>query len=226
MTGRMPRRAIRPTLLILSVCLSQVALAQGAPGVLDSLRVYLRDFRPEQAETSLLQVVVKAGMDWTAAQNAFAVQFNDPQGRFLEWRGHSLTAGSNVFTTLRAATYEQGSRALLLVNREWCAAGRCQVRNAFAWADGTALQATPETRVIPLLRDQDFYANAVPTCLRGVSLGVSYVPDARALAVNAMAVIPPAAAARCQGAGQSVDGVTVPVRLNWNVPTGTFRRAR
>lgn len=204
----------------------------GRPGnVLAALKLYVSTFKPVPGETSLLAYATREQLDWTAIQNLFQTQVNAPSGQYAEWRGHNATAAGSVFTTLRAATYppqQPGQKALLVVNREWCAGGSCQTRTSFAWISGSGspqtLKLAPEASLIPLLRDQDFYPGQVPACLRGVSLGVSYVPLRSGTSLSALAVIPQGAQQQCAKAGVSTDNLTRPLRLQWHPEVGLFRR--
>ncbi|PNY80407.1 hypothetical protein [Deinococcus koreensis] len=232
------RRLLLSSLTLLSLGASTTALAvpTGPPGappsavtgadseVLAALHLYVASFQPVGGETSLLAYARREALDWTAVQNLWASQFSGGAGRFLEWRGHSQTPGGSVFTTLRAALYGTPGSGLLVVNREWCSAGSCQARTAFAWQDAGGLRAVRDSTVIPLIRDADFYPGDVPECLQGVVLNVSYVPSWQGQTLSATAVLPRASAQRCAATGVSPEAVTRPLRLNWTASVGKFRR--
>ena len=196
------------------------ASPQGA--LLDGLRGHLATFTPVSGEASLLAYARQESLDWTAFQNLFAIQVTGTA--YLDWRGHSVTPTASVFTTLRAATYAADTRTLLVVNREWCSAGSCQTRTAFGWLEPDGLEVVKDTTVIPLLRDADFYSGSVPACLKGVSLGVTYVPARTGGTLSAMAVAPRAAQQACARAGVSPEAVTRPLKLNWTPSVGKFRK--
>lgn len=232
------RRLLLSCLILLSLGTSTTApaaptLAQGVPrldvaapeaGVLAALRQYVGAFQPVAGETSLLAYARRETLDWTAVQNLWANQLSGGAGRFLEWRGHSQTPGGSVFTTLRAALYGTPGGGLLVVNREWCSAGHCQARTAFAWQEGGRLRAVNDATVIPLIRDADFYPGAVPECLKGVVLEVSYVPSWQEQTLSAMAVPPRSSAQLCAASGVSPEAATRPLRLTWTASVGKFRR--
>lgn len=202
---------------------SAPAPASPSSAVLDGLRGHLATFTPVSGETSLLAVARQEALDWTAFQNLFTTQVTG--AAYLDWRGHTATTTASVFTTLRAATYAAGARTLLVVNREWCSAGSCQTRTAFGWLEPGGLEVVKDTTVIPLLRDVDFYPGSVPSCLKGVTLSVTYVPARTGGTLSAMAVAPRAAQQACAKAGITPEAVTRPLNLNWTPGVGKFRKA-
>ncbi|GAA0499900.1 hypothetical protein [Deinococcus depolymerans] len=219
------RRGVLPALLLLT-CAAQAA-APDPLGPLEGLRQFMGSFKPDPAERSLLAYARREQLDWSATQNLFAVQVHDAPNRYLEWRGHSAgTPGSGAgqtFTTVRAATYLRAGQALLVLNREWCAAGRCESRTTFAWQGSGGWKAAPESSVIPAIRDADFGAGALPPCLRGVTLGVQYLPARRGTNLNVLPLVPDGAQRTCESAGVNVITATRPLRLNWTPAVGKFR---
>lgn len=193
--------------------------------VLSAVKLFIQSFQPELGEQSLLAYARTEKLDWAATQNLFKVQVVDERNHFLEWRGHTGSQTGSVFTTLRAATFIK-SRAvsLLVINREWCSAGACQTRNSFHWVENGQLKPEKETTVIPLLRDADFYLGSVPPCLKGVSLGVNYIPARKGANVSALAILPADAAKKCRNAGVSTEKLTRPLNLIWNVSAAKFRK--
>lgn len=221
-TGRVPRAALSFLLLTLA----GFASAQTSPDPLGPLRgvqLFLAAFQPPAAEGSLLATARREALDWTATQNLFAAQVTDGPNRFLDWRGSAVTGGGLVFTTLRAATYPQGSRALLVLNREWCRAGTCQQRTTFGWLDARGLKAAAEADVIQVIRDADFLTGAVPACLRGVTLGVQYVPSRRGPTLAILPVVPDAARRACEAAGVNLTATLRTLRMAWVAGAGKFR---
>lgn len=168
------RRALLPCLLLGGVA---QAAAPDPLGPLEGVRQFMATFTPDPAERSLLAYARRERLDWAATQNLFAAQVHDAPNHYLEWRGHSgLEAAGQTFTVVRAATFLRSGQALLVLTREWCAAGRCESRTTFAWQGPGGWKSVPEGSVIPLIRDADFAAGSVPACLRGVTLGVQYGP--------------------------------------------------
>lgn len=223
-------RALKPTLLpglLPALLLSGVAQA-AAPdplGPLEGVRQFMATFTPDPAERSLLAYAHREQLDWTATQNLFASQLHDAPNHYLEWRGHSaLGAAGPTFTVVRAATFLRAGQALLVLTREWCAAGRCESRTTFAWQGPGGWKSAPEPSVIPLIRDADFAVGTLPACLRGVALGVQYVPARQGTALHALPLVPATAQQRCESAGVNVTTATRALRLNWTPGVGKFRR--
>ncbi|WP_189067637.1 hypothetical protein [Deinococcus radiotolerans] len=219
---RFLRRACPAVLLSLLALASAQAGPQAALGPVRGVQLFLTDFQPPAAEASLLALARREQLSWSATQNLFAVQITDETNHFLDWRGSS-DAGGRVFTTVRAATYGQGRRALLVLNREWCRAGACQQRTTFGWLDAQGLRAVPEADVIQLIRDQDFMVGAAPACLRGVTLGVQYVPSRQGTALTVLPVVPEAARQACAGAGVNLTSTLRALRMTWVAGVGKFR---
>lgn len=222
---------ILPRLSAATMALASPALASASvppvppqSGVLAGLRQYIAAFQPVTGETSMLAYARREALDWTAFQNLWASQLTDGGQRFVDWRGHSGTPDGSVFTILRAGLYATASGNLLVVNREWCRAGQCQARTVFAWQDGQTLRAVKDSAVIPLIRDADFYPGAVPACLKGAVLDVSYLPSRSTQTLAAMAVVPPASLKTCAASGVDAGAATRPLQLNWTAGVGKFRR--
>ncbi|UBV41583.1 hypothetical protein LAJ19_07870 [Deinococcus taeanensis] len=215
------------SLIALGLPLLGVAAGQPVPalslGPVRGVQLFMGAFQPGAAEGSLLAYARREGLDWTATQNLFAVQVTDDGNHFLDWRGVGPGAAGPVFTVVRAATYVREAQALLVLNREWCQGGRCEQRSTFAWLSGGALRAVPEPEVIPLIRDQDFFAGRVPACLRGVTLGVQYVPSRVGITLAALPVVPDTARRACEASGVNLSAVTRPRLLNWTASVGKFR---
>ncbi|GAA5440662.1 hypothetical protein ACFQDE_03865 [Deinococcus caeni] len=223
-------RALKPTLLprlLPALLLSGMAQA-AAPdplGPLEGVRQFMATFTPDPAERSLLAYARREQLDWTATQNLFASQLHDAPNHYLEWRGHSaLGVAGPTFTVVRAATFLRAGQALLVLTREWCAAGRCESRTTFAWQGPGGWKSAPEPSVIPLIRDTDFAVGTLPACLRGVTLGVQYVPARQGTALHALPLVPATAQQRCDSAGVNVTTATRALRLNWTPGVGKFRR--
>ncbi|GGR80799.1 hypothetical protein GCM10008960_04580 [Deinococcus sedimenti] len=212
-------RALPATLLILATGTG----AQAGPlSPVRAVQLFLASFQPPATEGSLLATARRERLDWTATQNLFHLQVTDESNHFLDWRG-SQEDGGRVFTTLRAATYVQGKRALLVLNREWCRAGACQQRSTFGWTDGQVLRAVPEAEVIQLIRDADFLVGPPPACLRGVTLGVQYVPSRQGTSLTVLPVVPDAARRACESTGVHLTSALRALRLNWVAAAGKFR---
>jgi len=223
-TGRVLRAALLLPLLILAGSAS----AQSAPpadplGPLRGVQLFLAAFQPPAGEASLLALARREALDWTATQNLFAAQVTDGPNRFLDWRGSAVAGGGLVFTTLRAATYPQGSRALLVLNREWCRAGACQQHTSFGWLDARGLKPAAEADVIQVIRDVDFLTGATPACLRGVTLGVQYVPARQGATLSILPVVPDAARRACEAAGVNLTATLRTLRMGWVAGAGKFR---
>lgn len=194
-----------------------------APLVLDAVRQAIATLPLVPAEGSLLAWARHEGLSWSATQNLFEMQLIDPANQFLEWRG--LQVESGIFTTVRAALYVKTSHAgLLVLNREWCRLDRCTARTTFGWVGPQGWRTVKEAAVIPLLRDADFYPGPAPACLKGVSLGVSYLPARFGSGLTAVAQPPIAAQNACSAAGVDTSLVTRPVQLGWHASPGKFRR--
>ncbi|WP_221088345.1 hypothetical protein [Deinococcus aquaedulcis] len=198
------------------------AQAQPALGPERALQAFMQTFAPVPGEQSLLALARREGLDWTATRNLFSTRLSDEAAFFLDWRGHSVTPEGSVFTTVRAATYLRGQEALLVLSRQWCVQGQCQERSAFAWLGPGGLRSATEQALIPLIRDAAFFPGSVPPCLRGVTLGVSYLPARQGAALYALPLLPPQAARACAAAGVNLNAVTRPLRLNWQAGAGKF----
>ncbi|BBN95105.1 hypothetical protein DEIGR_101426 [Deinococcus grandis] len=223
-TGQVLRAALFLPLLTLTVPASAQTAPVGDPlGPARGVQLFLTSFQPPAAEGSLLALARREALDWAATQNLFAAQVTDAPNRFLDWRGSSAGAGGTVFTTLRAATYPQGSRALLVLNREWCRAGACQQRTVFGWLDARGLKPVPEADVIQVIRDADFLTGAAPACLRGVPLGVQYVPARQGATLSILPVVPDAARRACEAAGVNLTSTLRALRMTWVAGAGKFR---
>lgn len=218
---------MRPhALALLPVLLALPGTAAAQPGTLSPARgaqLFVRSFQPLPGETSLLALARRERLDWTATQNLFATQVTDEEHSFLDWRGSSVEAGGRTFTTLRAASYRQGNRALLVLNREWCRAGSCQQRTAFGWVDARGLTPVPEADVIQLIRDADFLVGPPPACLRGVSLGVQYLPSRERTGLTILPVVPDPVRRTCEAAGANLTAALRALQLNWVPGAGKFR---
>ncbi|WP_189099204.1 hypothetical protein [Deinococcus knuensis] len=201
------------------------ALKPDPLGPLEGVRRFMTSFQPAAGEASLLAYARRERLDWPATQNLFTVQVHDAPNHYLEWRGHSaLESAGPTFTTVRAATFLRAGQALLVLNREWCAAGQCQVRHVFAWQGAGAWKVVPEASVIPALRDEEFIVGRAPACLRGVTLGVQYLPARLGTTLNVLPLVPDTARRACEAAGVNLGTATRPVTLNWTVSVGKFRR--
>lgn len=201
----------------------QVQTTAPTPQVLDAVRQAIAALPLVPAEGSLLAWARQEGLSWSATQNLFEMQLVDPANQFLEWRG--LREQSGTFTTVRAALYVKTSHARLLVlNREWCRLDRCTARTTFGWMGPQGWRAVTEAAVIPLLRDADFYPGSVPACLKGVSLGVSYLPARFGSGLTAVPQAPTGALNACRAAGVDLSAVTRPMQLSWHASAGKFRR--
>ncbi|CAM3169763.1 hypothetical protein DEDE109153_00905 [Deinococcus deserti] len=202
---------------------SQAQTTTPTPQVLDAVRQAIAALPLVPAEGSLLAWARQERLSWSATQNLFEMQLIDPANQFLEWRG--LRAESGIFTTVRAALYVKTSQAgLLVLNREWCRLDRCTARTTFGWAGPQGWRAVTEAAVIPLLRDADFFPGPVPACLKGVSLGVSYLPARFGSGLTAVPHAPTAALNACRAAGVDPSVVTRPMQLSWHASAGKFRR--
>lgn len=194
-------------------------------GPLEGVRRFMTSFQPAAGEASLLAYARRERLDWTATQNLFAAQVHDAPNHYLEWRGHSgLDPAGPTFTVVRAATFLRAGQALLVLNREWCVAGQCQVRHVFAWQGAGVWKVVPEESVIPALRDEEFIVGRAPACLRGVTLGVQYLPARLGTALHVLPLVPDGARRACDAAGVNLGAATRSVTLNWTVSVGKFRR--
>ncbi|GGK14505.1 hypothetical protein GCM10008955_04880 [Deinococcus malanensis] len=201
----------------------QAQTAEPGSQMLDAVRQAVAALPLVPSEGSLLAWARKEGLGWDALQNLFELQVLDPANHFLEWRG--LHSESGMFTTVRAALYAKTSReGLLVLNREWCRLDRCTARTTFGWVGPKGWRVTSEAAVIPLLRDADFYSGPAYSCLKGVSLGVSYLPARFGAGLTAVAVPPPEAVNVCRAAGVDPSLVTRPMQLSWHASAGKFRR--
>ena len=196
--------------------------------ITEVLRARYAAWTPVAADTTPLALLKTLALDWDAASAQLAPLFDDAHA-YAEFRGVSpLQGGGQSVGVLRAALYLGSARSgTLVLNDDWCAAGLCKARTRFVLLrPGQADLPMSEARVVPRILDRDLLSGPPPGCLKGVTLGVQYLPSRFDTGLTAMATVSPQVRIGCEQAGTELVLVTRPLQLNWNAATGKFVRAR
>jgi len=225
-------RAAAPGLICLRLVCSGLAclLLSAAPAPLtitEVLRAQYAAWTPVVADTTPLALLKTLALDWEAASAQLSPLLDDAHA-YAEFRGVSpLQGGGQSVGVLRAALYLTSAQGgTLVLNDDWCAAGLCKARSRFVLlALGRTDLPLAEARVVPRILDRDLLNGPPPECLKGVTLGVQYLPSRYDTGLTAMATVSPQVRAGCEQIGTELALVTRPLRLNWNAATGKFVRA-
>ncbi len=195
--------------------------------ITEVLRAQYAAWTPVAADTTPLALLRTLALDWDAASAQLAPLLDDTHA-YAELRGVSrLPDGRQSVGVLRAAIYLSSAQGgTLVLNDDWCAAGLCKARTRFVrLRPGQADLPLAEARVVPRILDRDLLTGLLPDCLKGVTLGVQYLPSRYDTGLTAMATVSPQVRAGCEQAGTQLALVTRPLRLNWNAATEKFVRA-
>jgi hypothetical protein len=215
---------------LLSVTAAPAPLGLLAPPGLFTLATILQaqydDWKPVDADTTPLALLRKQSFDWQTASGQLAPLI-DEQHAYAELRGvAALTDGRQSVGVWRAALYRKNvSEGVLVLNDDWCAAGLCKVRTRFVLLRaGQPPMPLAEAQLTPRITDSDLLDAGPPDCLKGVTLGVVYLPSRFDLTLTALATVPPAVRAACEASGVELALATRPLRLSWNAPARKFTR--
>ncbi|MFC4452798.1 hypothetical protein [Deinococcus sonorensis] len=214
-----------PVTLALLTGLSGPAAAESA-GILDTMGRFYQAWTPPDTDRSPLAALKRQGLDWGAAMQTLGGLVDRPHN-YLELRALlRLPDGQNSVGVLRAALYRNaGPDTVMVMNSEWCVAGRCTLSTRFQRV-GADLNATDvqERQLVPAIGARDFVPADGPACLRGVSFGTTYLPARSSATLTVLATLPAAARQRCEAAGVNVDTATRALTLRWNADAGRFVR--
>ena len=195
--------------------------------ITEVLRAQYAVWTPVSADTTPLALLRTLAFDWESASAQLSVLLDDAHA-YAEFRGVSLLPdGRQSVGVMRAAFYLSSAQGgTLVLNDDWCAAGLCKARTRFVLLRlGQTDLPLPEARVVPRILDSDLLNGPPPDCLKGVTLGVQYLPSRYDIGLTAMATVSPQVRAGCEQAGTELALVTRPLRLTWNAATGKFVRA-
>lgn len=215
--------------LALLAALSLSAAPAPVIGITSALRAQYDAWTPVEADTTPLALLRKQALGWEAAVGQLSPLL-DEDNAYAELRGVSrLSDGRQSVGVLRAGLYRKSpAESVLVLNDEWCAAGLCKARTRFVLLrPGQPDAPLDETQLVPRILDRDLLddsAEAGPECLRGVTLGVQYLPSRYDTSLTVLATVPPKVRAACEQNGVEPDLVTRPLRLNWNAAARKFVR--
>jgi len=198
------------------------------PGISETLRARYDAWTPVAADTTPLALFRKQSLDWETALGQLAPLFDDAHA-YAELRGvASLPGGQQSVGVWRAAVYHRNAaEAVLVLNDDWCAAGLCKTRTRFVLLrPGQPDRPLDDTRLVPRIVDSDLLDGAAPDCLKGVTLGVQYLPSRYDTTLTAMATVSSAVRDACEASGVEVALLTRPLTLTWNAQARKFTRAR
>lgn len=190
------------------------------------LRAQYDAWPPDVADSTPLALLRAQGLAWDAASAQLAPLYDDAHG-FAELRGAArLSGGPQSVGVLRVGLYRRNAaESVLVLNDEWCVAGRCQARTRFVLvAPGRAATLLSETKLVARILDRDLLVGPVPGCLRGVVLGVQYLPARDSRSLTALATVPPGVLLGCEAVGTELGLVTRPLRLIWSASARKFVR--
>ena len=222
------RRGVFAAVPGLAWLLLSAAPAPASLSITEVLRAQYAAWTPVAADTTPLALLRTLALDWDVASAQLSVLLDDAHA-YAELRGVSpLPDGQQSVGVLRAALYRRNAQGgTLVLNDDWCAAGLCKARTRFVLLRlGQADLPLAEAKVVPRILDRDLLNGPLPDCLKGVTLGVQYLPSRYDTGLTAMATVPPQVRAGCEQAGTELALVTRPLRLTWNAATGKFVRAR
>jgi hypothetical protein len=184
-------------------------------------------WQPALADTTPLALLKAQGLEWDAATYELTPLFDEARG-FAELRGVArLPDGQQSVGVLRAGLYRRSAaESVLVLNDEWCAAGLCKARTRFVLiVPGRVGASLPEPKLVPRILDSDLLGGPAPDCLRGVALGVQYLPSRYDATLTALATVSPVVRLGCEAVGTELSLVTRPLRLLWNAGARKFVRA-
>lgn len=222
-----PRRVGRSALFGPVLC-SLLLSAAPAPGVSATLRARYDAWTPVVADTTPLALLKRQALDWASATGQLSPLFDDANG-YAELRGVApMPDGGQSVGVWRAAQYRRNAaEAVLVLNDDWCADGLCKTRTRFVLLrPGQPDSPLEDSQLVPRITDSDLLDGAAPDCLKGVTLGVQYLPSRYDATLTAMATVPAAVRAACEASGVEVALVTRPLTLRWNAQTRKFARTR
>ena len=216
-----------PGLAYAGVVLLLSAGAAPAPSPISQvLRSHYLAWTPVVEDTTPLAQVRTLGLDWEEVKAQFSTVFDDDRA-YAELRGvTALPDGQQSIGVLRAGIFRNmAADGVLVVNDEWCAAGTCKARTRFVLLTaGKPGAVVTEIKVVPLILDRDLLPGPVPECLRGVVLGVQYLPSRLDASMTALATVPSWVRTVCEGDGVELSLITRPLRLKWNAAARKFGR--
>ena len=222
------RRGVHTAVSGLAWLLLSAAPAPASLSITEVLRAQYAAWTPVAADTTPLALLRTLALDWEAASAQLSPLLDDAHA-YAEFRGVSpLQGGGQSVGVLRAALYLSSAQGgMLVLNNDWCAAGLCKARTRFVLLRlGQADLPMSEARVVPRILDRDLLNGPPPDCLKGVTLGVQYLPSRYNTGLTAMATVSPQVRSGCEQTGVELALVTRPLQLNWNAATGKFVRAR
>ncbi len=225
--GRRRRAGLNVWTVPAALCVLLLSAAP-APGVSETLRARYDAWTPVAVDTTPLALLRKQSLDWAAASGQLTPLFDDAHA-YAELRGvASLPDGRQSVGVWRAAVYRRNAaEAVLVLNDDWCAAGLCKARTRFVLLrPGQPDRPLEDARLVPRIADSDLLDGAAPDCLKGVTLGVQYLPSRYDTTLTAMATVPTAVRAACEAGGVEVALVTRPLTLSWNAQARKFTRTR
>ncbi|WP_407539454.1 hypothetical protein Q0M94_14950 [Deinococcus radiomollis] len=218
----------RVSLLGLSLLCVLLMSAAPAPTPLLAtlLQTYYDAWTPVDADTTPLALLRRRALDWNVASEQLAPLIDEGHA-YAELRGAvSLPDGRQSMGVWRAAVYRKNTaEAVLVLNDEWCAAGLCKARTRFVLLRaGQPDVPLAEAQLVPRIADGDLLDPGPPACLKGVTLGVVYLPSRFDVTLTAMATVPPAVRTACEASGVELALVTRPLRLSWNASARKFTK--
>jgi hypothetical protein len=181
---------------------------------------------PLAADTTPLALMHVQGLDWVSASAQMQPLYDDVHA-YAELRGFQAMSGEvGSVGVLRAALYRTSiTEGVLVLDDDWCAAGLCKSRNSFVLTRlGKANSVLSEKQLVPRILDSDLLAVPRPDCLKGVTLGVQYLPSRSGTSLTAVATVSPLVRRECEATGTELALVTRPLRLNWKASARKFVR--
>ena len=182
---------------------------------------------PADADTTPLALLRKQALDWKVV-SAQLSPLIDERHAYAELRGVApMPDGRQSVGVWRAALYRKNmAEGVLVLNDDWCAAGLCKSRTRFVLLRAGRPDAPlAESQLVPRISDSDLLDQGTPECLKGVTLGVVYLPSRFDVTLTALATVPPAVRLACETRGVELALVTRPLRLSWNAPARKFTRS-
>lgn len=183
-------------------------------------------WNPADADTTPLALLRKQALDWRSASEQLAPLIDEGHA-YAELRGvAALQDGRQSVGVWRAAVYRKNrAEAVLVLNDDWCAAGLCKSRTRFVLLRAGQPDAPlAESQLVPHIADSDLLDQGTPACLKGVTLGVVYLPSRFDVTLTALATVPPAVRSACGASGVELALVTRPLCLSWNASARKFTK--
>lgn len=224
--GRRQSKLASSLALTLAWGLLSAAPAPASPGLSELLRAQYLAWTPAAGDTTPLGLLRLQGLDWEASIGQLTPLFDDGHA-YAELRGVSdMSDGRQSLGVLRAAVFRKNAaESVLVLNDDWCAAAICKARTRFVLLRaGQPDLPLAEPKLVPRILDSDLLAGPVPDCLKGVTLGVQYLPSRYDVSMTALATVPGSVRATCEAAGVELGLVTRPLRLNWSAAARKFVR--